>query len=165
VNAPLAEMFRYNKWANLRLIEACRRLTDEQLDAQTAGTFGSIRATLMHLVGGQQSFLGRLTGRQREEGVQPWRDWPGFDALAQEAARSSDALIVAAEALNEDSGVDLPYLGKTYRYPKSFFLVHAIEHGVDHRTEMGATLAHLGLTPPDLDAWAYAGDAGHGSEG
>src|SRR5207248_10431127 len=26
--------------------------------------------------------------------------------------------------------------GKTYEYPKSFFLLHAIEHGVEHRTEI-----------------------------
>jgi uncharacterized damage-inducible protein DinB len=32
MNTDLAEMFRCNAWANRELFEACRSLTDEQLD-------------------------------------------------------------------------------------------------------------------------------------
>lgn len=37
MNRPLAEMFRYNRWANLVLLEACRALPNEQLDARDPG--------------------------------------------------------------------------------------------------------------------------------
>lgn len=56
-------------------------------------------------------------------------------------------------------------MGKAYRYPRSFFLVHAVEHGGEHRTEVKLTLAHFGITTPDLDGWQYAAAAGYGGAG
>jgi hypothetical protein len=55
-------------------------------------------------------------------------------------------------------------MGKVYRIPKSFFLVHALEHGVEHRTEIKVDLGAIGITTPDLDGWAYAAAAGIGRE-
>jgi uncharacterized damage-inducible protein DinB len=66
MNKPLGEMFRYNKWATLTLLEACRSLTGEQLEAKPAGTSGSIGELLTHIVGGQQSQVLQTKGRQHE---------------------------------------------------------------------------------------------------
>jgi len=41
----LPDFFKYNLWANLRLLDACAHLSDAQLDATTRGTFGSVRET------------------------------------------------------------------------------------------------------------------------
>ena len=120
MSAPLAHLFRYNRWANLLLIDACGELTDEQLDARGSGTSGSIRELLIHVMGGQQTFILRTQG--------------------------------------------LPWRGKVYRYPMSFFLLHALEHGVEHRTEIKVTMAGLGVKRPDLDAWPYSEAAGYGKE-
>lgn len=62
----------------------------------------------------------------------------------------------------EDEEVVLPYMGQRPRFPKSFFLAHAAEHGSEHRTQIAAALAELGLASPNLDAWAYAEAAGYG---
>ena len=56
-------------------------------------------------------------------------------------------------------------MGKAYRYPRSFFLVHAMAHGTEHRTEVALILAHLGIESPDMDGWQYAAVAGYGGEG
>ena len=162
MNGPLAEMLRYNKWANLTLLDACRTLSDEHLDARIPGTSGSVRVLLTHIVGGQQTFVLRTQGRQHEGELSRASDWPGFDTLLDLATRSSDDLIAVAEALDADSDVDLPYLGKVYRYPTSFFLVHAVAHGVEHRTEIKVTLAQRGVETPDLDGWPYSVAAGYG---
>lgn len=164
MNAPLAEMFRYNRWANLELIEACRGLSDEQLDAPPAGASGTVRVLLMHLIGGQQTFVLRTKGRQHEGELSRASAWPGFDMLHELAVTSSDELITIAEALDSESDVDLPFRGKTYRYPKSSFLVHAMEHGVEHRTEIKTVLAQHGIATPDLDAWSYGAARGYGRE-
>ena len=47
MNTPLGEIFRYNRWANLELIAACRALSDEQLGAQIVGGSGSVREALL----------------------------------------------------------------------------------------------------------------------
>jgi uncharacterized damage-inducible protein DinB len=164
MNAPLAEMLRYNKWANLALFEACRALTDEQLDAQAPGASGSVRVLLTHIAGGQQTFVKRTQGRQHEGELSRSSPWPGFDMLLDVIARSSDKLIAIAEGLDTEREVDLPYLGKVYRFPVCFFLVHAMAHGVEHRTEIKLTLAQLGVQTPDLDGWPYSVTAGYGRE-
>lgn len=164
MNDGLVEMFRYNKWANLTLIEACRALTDEQLDARIPGVSGPVRELLVHMVGGQQTFILRTMGRQHEGELNRSSLWPGFDNLLEIAVSSSDALIAIATDLDGTSEVDLPYMGKVWRYPIRFFLTHAVEHGVEHRTEIKVSLAQQGVETPDLDGWAYSGAAGYGQE-
>ncbi len=164
MNRPLAEMFRYNKWANERLLVACRGLSDAQLDARPPGISSSLRTLLLHVVGGQQTFVLRTNGRQHEGEWTGHSLWPGFDALIDVARKTSDDLIAIAEALTEDADVSLPYMDKSYVYPKSFFLVHAFEHGVEHRTEIKVALNQIGVETPDLDGWPYAEAAGYGME-
>jgi uncharacterized damage-inducible protein DinB len=164
VNEPLAEMLRYNRWATLRLLEACRHLSDAQLDAHMAGVSGSVRRLLLHMVGGQQTFALRTKGRQHEGELNGGSMWPGWDALAGIARVSADELVEIAEQLIEDETIVLPYMSKRPTFPKSFFLVHAVEHGVEHRTEIKVALAQQGVETPDLDGWSYAEARGFGAE-
>jgi uncharacterized damage-inducible protein DinB len=106
----------------------------------------------------------RTHGRQHEGELNRSSAWPGFDSLIEIAERSSDDLLQIAASLDADSEVDLPFAAKKYRYPKSFFLAHAIEHGVEHRTEIKTTLAAAGVLTPDLDGWAYSAAVGYGRE-
>lgn len=58
----LAKLFEHNNWANLRIIQACSALSDEQLDAELLSTTkGSTRQTLLHLVASQRGYLALLT--------------------------------------------------------------------------------------------------------
>lgn len=164
MNEGLVEMFRYNAWANRELFEACRSLTDEQLDTHVPGTSGSVRELLVHIAGGQQTLILRTKGRQHEGELTRLSDWPGLETLLDVIAGTSAELIPLAETLRGDEEVDLPYQGKTYRFPKRFFLTHAMVHGTEHRTEVKVALAHIGIETPDLDGWPYAAGAGYGLE-
>jgi uncharacterized damage-inducible protein DinB len=164
MNTALAEVLRYNKWATLRLLEALRGLSEGQLAAQPSGVSGSVGSLLTHLIGGQQTFVLRIQGRQHEGELSRGSAWPGFDALLEAARASSDDLIAIAEGLDEGANVVLGYMGKRYSYPRSFFLVHATEHGVEHRTEIKVALNQMGIETPDLDGWSYAQFAGFGKE-
>ena len=163
MNTPLAQMFRYNRWANLCLLEACRPLSAALLDGRVAGISGSVRELLLHIAGGQQTFVLRTLGRQHEGELTRSSAWPGFDAIVAITDHSSDALIAIAENLETDGDVALPWQGTVYHYPTSFFLVHAFEHGVEHRTEVKVALAQLGVTTPVLDGWEFAAFAGYGA--
>ena len=163
MNNDLAEMFRYNAWANRELFGACRSLTDAQLDLRIQGISGSVRELLLHIAGGQQTFVLRTKGRQHEGELERHSDWPGIETVIRIAASTSDELIAIAEQLEDDDQVDLPYQGKAYRFPKRFFLVHAMEHSTEHRTEVKVALAHKGIETPDLDGWNYAQSAGYGA--
>jgi uncharacterized damage-inducible protein DinB len=162
LNRPLAELFRYNKWATYALLDACRGLTPDQLEASAVS--GPVGEVLTHLVGFQQTFILRTRGRQHEGELSRQSPWPGIESLIEIALDTSDELIEIAEALDEDVEVDLPFMGQVYRYPMSFFLVHALVHGVEHRTEVKIALAQFGVGTPDLDGWMYATAAGFGKQ-
>jgi uncharacterized damage-inducible protein DinB len=46
----------HHVWATLRLIDLCLELSQEQLALSISGTYGSIHATLAHLVQGDIAF-------------------------------------------------------------------------------------------------------------
>jgi uncharacterized damage-inducible protein DinB len=164
MSKALADCLRYNRWANLALLDACRGLTDEQLDARAISSSRSVRELFSHVVGSELTFVLRTKGRQHEGESRRVEPWPGFDVLRVVAASSGDDLIAIAAGLDEHEVVALPFKGKTYEYPKGFFLLHAIEHGVEHRTEIKVTLALIGIATPDLDGWFYSQAAGYGRE-
>lgn len=164
MNEGLVEMFRYNAWANRRLFEACRSLSEEQLDLRAPGISGSIRELLLHIAGAQQTFILRTMGRQHEGELARGSDWPGLEPVIEIANDTSDKLLDIAMRLQNDEEVVLLYQDKSYRFPKRFFLVHAIEHGTEHRTEVKVALSQIGVETPDLDGWNYAASAGYGQE-
>lgn len=164
MSASIVDALRYDRWATLTLIDACRPLTKEQLETRTPGTSGSIAELFAHLVGGQRTFALRTQGRQHEGEWGRASPWPGFDALRNEAADAGDELIAIASRLGDDEEADLPFQGKVFRFPKVFFLTHALEHAATHRTEITVALTHLGVEHPDLDGWSYSAAAGYGRE-
>lgn len=165
MNAPLAELFRYNLWANLRLLDTLAGLEDAQLDAEPpAGVYGTVRRTLIHLFSAEEIFLARLSGADQFVVMHRWPEdgWPGFEALATSVERSGEALIAAASATDFDRPVRQGYLvgGKRYSISRTFLLTHAFAHGCQHREQLLFVLAALGLERPDLDGWAYGVPAG-----
>lgn len=164
MNAPLAEMLRYNRWATLRLLEACRDLPGAALDGRIGGVGSPVRELLVHVVGAQQTQALRTKGRQHEGELNRSSPWPGWDALIEAARSSADELVSIAETLDHDTPVVLPWQGKDFTFPKSFFLVHAVSHGVEHRTEIKVALSAEGIDTPDLDGWFYAESRGFGAE-
>jgi uncharacterized damage-inducible protein DinB len=164
MNKGLVEMFRYNAWANRELFETCRLLTPDQLDMQVRGISGTVRELLMHIAGGQQTFVLRTKGRQHEGELGRQSEWPGMEEVIRIVTSTSEELIAIAEQVQGDEEVNLAYQGKVYRYPVRFFLVHAAEHSAEHRTEVKIALAQMGIETPDLDGWYYAGSQGYGQE-
>ena len=164
MNKGLVEMFRYNAWANKTLFEACRSLTEAQLAARVPAVSGSVAELLQHIVGGQQTFVLRTKGRQHEGELSRESEWPGIDRLIALIAETDRTLISIAEKLNGDEEIDLPFMGSRYRFPVRFFLVHAIGHSAEHRTEVKLALEQIGVATPDLDGWHYATVAGYGEE-
>jgi len=99
---------------------------------------------------------------EHETGILRRSTVPGGDLIGAQVEEAQAAALAIAEALDEDSDVDLPWQGKSFYFPKSFFLVHAIEHAVEHRTEIKFALASAGIATPDLDAWKFSEAQGYG---
>jgi Uncharacterized protein conserved in bacteria len=54
---------RYNRWANTRLYDACAKLSPEEYYAARPSFFGSIHATLNHILVADTIWFCRFTGK------------------------------------------------------------------------------------------------------
>ena len=156
------EFFRHNTMMNRRLLEACQRLGPEQLGATARGTYGSIGATLAHIANAQLGYAARLLDTDRPEPL-PEDPFPGFEALAERLALGNARLEEAAIQAGRDrrvqvTGDDPP---GTWWMPASLFLLQAVNHGTEHRSQVATILTQLGVEPPDMDGWAYFFASGH----
>ena len=149
----LPDMFKYNLWANLRLLDACVHLSDAQLDATVNGTFGSVRETLMHMIAAEEGYAWSLTGTAPTPRLKELTTMPGIDELRRRAKLSGEKLITFAE--QGDMGKMLYLDGGTYEAQAVIVVIQAINHGIDHRSQISTLLTQQGIEPPELDGWSY----------
>jgi uncharacterized damage-inducible protein DinB len=156
MSAGLADFFRYNLWANQTLLDFCEPLTYAQLDATAAGVYGSVRAMLMHLFSSEESYAGRVGGQAQPRRLMESDAFPGFDALRRRAEQSGQALIAFAERATEADLTRILHLDDgTYDAPVYITLIQAINHAIDHRSQIATVLSQQGVELPDLAGWGY----------
>jgi len=158
----LVEFFRHNSMMNRRLVEACRQLAAEQLGSTATGTYGSIGATLVHIANSQEGYAARLLDTERPERL-PEEPFPGFEALAERLGHGDAQLEEAAAQAGQDrrvkvTGDDPP---GTWWMPVSLFLLQAVNHSTEHRSQVSTILTQLGIEPPGMDGWTYFFATGH----
>jgi uncharacterized damage-inducible protein DinB len=166
MNMALLEMFRHKTWATLRLIEYCRGLSEDQLDATTPGTYGSIRETLHHLVDADEGYLSMLTREKflsKEEGAAFVRvdPLPAGPLPLEELADRIRRMGPRWDALARDPDLSTPEVTTTdgFRVTAAVPMAQSIHHAGDHRSHVMSILGALGLETPGpngLDLWGYA---------
>src|SRR5512134_1784716 len=86
----LVKLFEHNNWANMRIIQACSLLSDDQLDAEPqSATKDNIRGTLTHLVSSQRGYLALLTLPADQRPRTPL----AFTELQESLATSGEGLV------------------------------------------------------------------------
>ena len=158
MSESLIELFRHNAWANERLFDACEGLSDAQLDATVAGTFGSIRDTLAHIVGAQERIAAALAETEPVNVIRERDPFPGVAALRDADRTSGDALVELAARAETGATVTTTWRGEEYTLPVWLLLVQAINHATEHRTQVAAILTQQGIEPPGMDGWTYHED-------
>jgi len=148
----LAKLYEHNNWANLQIIRACTALTDEQLDAEPqSATKGTIRSTLLHLVGAQGGYLALLTLPAEER---PGREL-AWDALEQSVTASGNGLLAVAKGELPLACEGRLTTNNGYQVEPWVVMVQVINHATEHREQIKSMLTALGITPPYVDGWAY----------
>ena len=152
----LLQALRYNRWANLQLLDVCSGLSDEQLQLSSSGTYGSVAATWQHLLAAEQRYLKRLTGIDPQ--ISERDEFPGIEKLEEHARRSGDMLIDALGKFDPDGTTagEAEYAVKNW-----LVMTQAMHHGNDHRTHICTVLGQNGISYGDLDVWAF-GDENDG---
>ena len=153
----LRHAFGHHIWATLTLIDSCSTLTPEQLASTVPGTYGSIIDTLRHLVDADSSYLWLLSDGK----VSVLDEEGGADLATLRAAIDSHGA-VWTRVLEADLDPDRMVTrhrddGSTFSAPLGIRLAQVIHHGTDHRSQVCTALTTLGVTPPEIDVWDYAG--------
>jgi uncharacterized damage-inducible protein DinB len=148
------EFIRYNNWANQEVLHACQGLSDDQLEMNIPGAYGTIRATLEHIIRAEAGYLKLLTG------VRPlpsfnWDDKPGIAELTQFSIQVGNALVEMASHTLPTHHVESTEDRKIIAYQALAVFIQIIDHGIEHRTNITTLLNQGMLTPPEVDGWTY----------
>ena len=136
----LAAIVGHHIWATRRLVDRCLELSPAQLELSTPGTFGSIHATLAHLVHGDGGLQCAAAGQELE--CVPPGPPPSLATLRADVERQA----ARWRELLEDAGIG---------HVVGVYLTQALHHAAEHRTHVCSILGAHGLEVPDLSAWAY----------
>jgi uncharacterized damage-inducible protein DinB len=152
--ATLVELIHYNNWANAQVIAACQMLTPEQLAAAAPGTYGTIRATLAHIIAAEADYVDRLMGDSPQPSFQ-WDDQPALTSLSAYSDQVANALLDAIQRTPPSHIVHEEEGGNTMDYQARVLFIQVINHGIEHRTNITTILSGLGLPAPEVDGWGY----------
>ena len=149
----LRHAFDHHLWATDRLLRACSSFTPEQLALTAPGTYGSIIATLTHLVSADRSYLSGLKGTGRL----PALENAGIEPLVEHLAEARKGW---ASYLESKPDFEAMITRRDGQVPAWVIAAQAIHHGNDHRTHVGTVMLAHEIEVQHLDAWDYARSEG-----
>jgi uncharacterized damage-inducible protein DinB len=159
-----------NAWSNLRLLDACAKLSQQDFVAPRTSFFPSLKATLNHIVTVDWYYVDALERWHRGQPVnaQPARFFDPeepFDTCATLAAeqRAVDRrLIAVCESLREselEQPVAVMRRAGVQSESVTRLLAHLFQHQIHHRGQAHAMLAGTHVAPPQLDEFFCANEA------
>jgi uncharacterized damage-inducible protein DinB len=155
----LTTLFAHNTWANLKLLDFCAHLSAEQLDATAIGCYGSIRDTLVHIVGAEVSYVMRVNGKLPPRPFSRG-EFPGLDVLKDAARWTGDELLQLALSARQGTVVREREQRLVVEYKLASLMVQAVTHSTEHRTQISAIITQLGMEPPDMSGWNFMEETG-----
>ena len=152
-------MARYNTWQNQSLMAAADMLSDDERRLDRGAFFGSISATLNHLLWGDTNWLHRLAGTEKPQAsgiggsIEETADWDTY--RQRRAAKDQDfrnwADGVSQATLDGDLRWYSSLIGEDVVRPYGMMVVHVFNHQTHHRGQVHAMLTAAGAKPEDTD--------------
>ena len=160
----LADALAHHVWATLGVIDTCLTLTPEQLATAVPGTYGSILATMRHIVGADAWDLFVFTGDRSGVGVEDTMDLG--DLRVEMESHDSRWAGVLAQGLDPDTVLEEVDDDDGYRRSATVGIrfTGVLHHGTDHRSQICTAITALGIKPPSIDAVDYGLEVGRVSE-
>lgn len=153
-------LVEYNAWANHRILLKIARLEWDQLRDEAGLSHGTLLGTLVHILDTQWYWReGAQTGWLPTQTLSA-ADFTTFTDLKRRWEEEDQQLLEYVSAL---SPAELQG-NATFTWPRARpcsrplwqILIHIINHGTHHRSEIGGHLATLGHSPGDLDFIKFA---------
>jgi uncharacterized damage-inducible protein DinB len=148
-----ASLFAFNRWANGKMLDACRKLAPEQYTAEPFPGWSSVRFTVWHIAIVIDGWLRALAG-------DPDQSFPAEAELAtvedaerllDRAYRKFDELLPTLTPERLDRLVTLQRRGRTATLPPWAVLRHIVNHTTYHRGQVASKLKRFGVQQPETD--------------
>lgn len=155
----LERLYDYGYWANRRLEPVLARLTPEQFTQNVAGSYGSVRNTLVHIMSAEWGWLDRCGGHQRGPALKP-DDYPTLASLldtwtmVEQYVRAFLASLTDAD-LQRNIEFKMPGSEQAHVMRLEDLMQHGANHAVHHRGQVALLLRMLGQTPGNFDLLVY----------
>ena len=157
--AYVQTMARYNTWQNGNVYGAAANLSDVQRKENRGAFFGSIHATLNHILWADQIWLMRFgaapqpAARTIPEGLTQFEEWDAlvserqrFDAHIQSWADGIDASALSGDLTWFSAGA-----GREVSASRALLVAHLFNHQTHHRGQVSALLTSFGINPGVTD--------------
>ena len=157
--AYVMTMAAYNRWQNDNLYSAAGTLDDVGRKAERGAFFGSIHATLNHLLWADQVWMSRFTdlprprARSIAESVRLYASWQDlsqaridFDRVILDWASALDPEWLKGSCTYFSAAVN-----RELERPWWLLVTHMFNHQTHHRGQVHAMLTSAGARPGDTD--------------
>ena len=140
-------LFAYDRWANTKVLDACRQLTAEQYAAEPVPGWSSVRSTLSHIALATEWNLRTLLS-DPDDRMPTEADLATVDdatQLLERAYRRFEELrpTLTPEWLN--TVLTLRAIGRTFTLPRWAILRHIVNHSSYHRGQVASKLKRFGI--------------------
>lgn len=153
INDDLASLYAYNRWADQRMLEACRKLTPEQYEAEPVPGWPSVRSSIYHIAIVTEGWLRGVAG----ESVQSFPAEADLTTVddAEQVLENAYAILDKVSPSLTPEVLSTPRTfsgrGRTVMLPPWAVLRHIVNHSTYHRGQVAAKLKRLGVEPPMTD--------------
>lgn len=147
-------LYKYNQWANARILNAVANVTHEQFLADASFPHGGLRGTLTHILFAQWIWRSRWQGNSPTYRIKP-EEFPSFNSFQARWLPEEALLMTFVENTTDES------LNQALQYKNSKgvpheqvlwkMMAHVVNHGTQHRAEAAALLTDYGCSPGDVD--------------
>ena len=146
-------LFAFDRWANTKVLDACRKLTAEQYGAEPVPGWSSVRSTIYHIAMVTDFHLRTLAG-DPNDGFQTEADVATVDDAARLLERDYRRFeelrpTLTPERLN--TLLTLRAIGRIFTLPRWAMLRHIVNHSTYHRGQVAAKLKRFGIEQPVTD--------------
>jgi uncharacterized damage-inducible protein DinB len=144
--------FAYDRWANTKVLDACRKLTAEQYGAELVPGWPSVRSTIYHIVLATEWNLRTLAG-DPDDRIPTEADLAAVDDAARLLERAYRRFEELCPTLTPERLNTLLTLrrGYTATLPPWAVLRHIVNHSSYHRGQVASKLKRFGIEPPNTD--------------
>ena len=156
----LSTLFEYSWWATEHLFTTAEALTPEQFAAPIHFPFGSIRATLAHIMAAQWVWRHRFIKGESPTSLYDFNEFQSREELLGAFHIERDRWRPFLASATQEQ-LDAPISWKNTRgdaatKPLWLGLTHVVNHSTQHNSEIAQALTDFGHSPGNIDLIFWA---------